>query len=310
MKKSNVFFVAILVFIGCTISGCKKPIDEPKEATIVATLGAENSYGPCVEIIYSDSSKMYFQLLSDSTAEIINYHVFYDEDFFTENENNHTQGWIYRGDVVIPQSFTHNGKNYTVVRIGNYAFGSYFSYYNASFVTSVVIPNTVTEIGAYAFCDCESLATVNIPNSVNKTLGYTFTNCKSLTSVTIPPSLTKICLSDFAGCENLTEINIPNTIISIEHDAFRLCTSLTSIEIPSSVYFIGGWLFSDCTNLKTIIIKNTTPLFEDDDTFYPHPISLGDNLDSLENIYVPSSSVEAYKNNYLWRPYAHLIKGL
>ena len=56
-------------------------------------------------------------------------------------------------------------------------------YINGELLTNLVIPNTVTEIKAYAFYNCDSLTSVTIGNSVTSIGEYAFHNCDSLTSV-------------------------------------------------------------------------------------------------------------------------------
>ncbi|MBR6420484.1 MAG: leucine-rich repeat domain-containing protein [Oscillospiraceae bacterium] len=59
-------------------------------------------------------------------------------------------------------------------------------------LTSVVIPDTVTEIGEYAFYRCTGLTSVRIPDSV-KTIGSAaFFGCTGLHEVTLPDSVTEI----------------------------------------------------------------------------------------------------------------------
>ena len=59
-------------------------------------------------------------------------------------------------------------------------------------LTEYTIPDSVTEIGGYAFSDCSSLTSVTIPDSVTEIGGYAFEYCSSLTSVyckaTTPPA--------------------------------------------------------------------------------------------------------------------------
>ncbi|MCQ2198955.1 MAG: leucine-rich repeat domain-containing protein [Paludibacteraceae bacterium] len=90
-----------------------------------------------------------------------------------------------------------------------------------------------------------------IPNSVTEIGNYAFWNCTSLTSIDIPESVTEIGERAFAYCENLTSIEIPNSVTTIGRDAFAGCKSLTSIEIPNSVTEIGNYAFWNCSKLKT-----------------------------------------------------------
>ena len=74
----------------------------------------------------------------------------------------------------------------------NIAFGStvsnplYFAHHlflNGNEVKDLVIPNSVTSIGNYAFKGCSGLTSVSIPNSVTSIGDYAFSGCSGLTSI-------------------------------------------------------------------------------------------------------------------------------
>ncbi|MDR1256169.1 MAG: leucine-rich repeat domain-containing protein [Spirochaetaceae bacterium] len=92
------------------------------------------------------------------------------------------------------------------------------------------IPNSVTEIGAYAFFGSQ-LTSVTIPNSVTE-IGVWAFGGNQLTSVTIPDSVTTIEHMAFSS-NQLTSVTIPNSVTEIGLGAFYY-NPLTSVTIPAS----------------------------------------------------------------------------
>ena len=155
---------------------------------------------------------------------------------------------------------------------------------------NTVIPNSVTTIYDYAFCDCTSLTSITIPDSVTSIDETAFFRCSGLTSIAvdenntvydsrnncnaiietatntlisgckntvIPNSVTSIGDNAFYGCTGLTSIIISNSVTSIGWGAFSDCTGLTSITIPDSVTSIGNYTFTGCTGLTSITIPDS-----------------------------------------------------
>ena len=153
------------------------------------------------------------------------------------------------GSVTVPG--TLEGK--TVVSLGNNAFKG------ASNITSVVIPESIKEIGLWAFSGCTSLSNVNLGN-VEKLSNMAFNNCTALTSIKLPKTLTKIASgAPFSGCTNLKHIELEDGMTVIPN---YVCAStpITEITIPNTVKEIGLWAFSDCTSLSNVNLGNVEKL--------------------------------------------------
>ena len=144
-------------------------------------------------------------------------------------------------------------------------------YLNGEEVKDLVIPNSVTSIGDYAFAGCSGLTSVTIPNSVTSIGGDAFYNCYGLTSVHIS-DIAAWCNIDFAdddsnpldyahhlylNGEEVKDLVIPNSVTSIRSHAFSVCSGLTSVTIPNSVTSIGDYAFSWCSGLTSVTIPNS-----------------------------------------------------
>ena len=126
--------------------------------------------------------------------------------------------------------------------------------------------------------------------------------------LTFDDTITSIGEKAFYRCSSLTSITIPNSVTSIGGLAFGGCLSLTSVTIPDSVTSIGGQAFFECTSLTSVYCKAVTPPAVGDwmfsyynNEYIPVPIGC--------TIYVPTESVEAYKNAEYWSDYAEYIVG-
>ena len=191
-------------------------------------------------------------------------------------------------EAVIPETY----KKKPVTAIGANAFtenvlsNMYNEFYGGSSdkgekvpLTSVTIPNSVTSIGAGAFCDCVELKTYNlpanltyiganaflrtgisgevkIPDSVTE-IGESAFSATDITSVTLPKNLTVIAPSLFAGCNKITSVTMGDAITSIGANAFYGCELLTTFEFPASLEAIGAKAFGGCIGFTELTIPST-----------------------------------------------------
>jgi len=75
-------------------------------------------------------------------------------------------------------------------------------------ITSVSLPEGITNIGDYAFAYCSNLSAVNIPSSVNAIADLAFAET-GLTSIIIPESVSYLGSSVFVRCTSLTNVTLP-----------------------------------------------------------------------------------------------------
>jgi hypothetical protein len=156
------------------------------------------------------------------------------------------------GEVIIPSTIN----DLPVTGIETNAF-----FYCLS-LTSVTIPDSVTDLGASAFEQCFALTNVSMGSSITRIENGTFDQCTSLASIALPNRLTSVGDYAFGWCCSLKSVTIPSSVISIGEGAFFGCASLTGITIPRSVTNIQDYAFCDCTSLVAIAVDALNPAYQ------------------------------------------------
>ena len=175
----------------------------------------------------------------------------------------------------------------TITRIAENAF------YSNENITKIIIPNSVTEIGAKAMGFCTLLKNISvasdnpaycdidgvlfnkdvtklcqylrarttkeyvIPETVTTIGEYAFYYSSKLTSVIIPKSVTSIENSAFQFCKKIASFELPEVLESIGNNAFANCEAVKSFVIPNSVTTIGRNAFQKCKALQTVTIGSS-----------------------------------------------------
>lgn len=136
-----------------------------------------------------------------------------------------------------------------VLKIAHQAFGG-------STIKSVVIPDSVFEIGPSAFCACEELQSVEISGSVEVIGQLAFCGCKSITTITIPDGIKEIGDSVFMGCENLNIVLMSDCVETIGKDIFYGCKNLTQIYVNKGAKKKSKGF---CQITKILLLNNSLP---------------------------------------------------
>ena len=116
------------------------------------------------------------------------------------------------------------------------------------------------------------------------------------------PELAKVTIignKAFYGCEDLIDIKLTEKITIIGHSAFEDCSVLEEIHLPKNIISLGRAVFEG-TNIKNIYIEAVEPpVLQKGKNIYPPRPYIGKV--KLENVYVPASSLNKYKNNEQWK---------
>ena len=214
--------------------------------------------------------------------------------FYTDGNGKHHLTYYEGTDTVVTLPANYEGEDYC---ISDYAF------YGRNEIDTIVLPETVTSIGASAFYNCSSLSAINIPSGVTSIGNNAFYGCSSLDTIVLPDNLSFVGDNAFAGTnivfpdENgicyvgqtaysltdrtLTEYVLKEGTVSIATGLFSNCSNMTSISIPSSVEYIGSRAFEYCYALDSVYYNAANCTSTSSDIFYScsvKKVTFGDDV--------------------------------
>lgn len=153
-------------------------------------------------------------------------------------------------------------------------------------IESFTVPDSVTNIGEYAFYKHKKLTNINLGKNL-KAIGDCAFGSSKLTSITFPETLESVGKKAFANSFSLKEINFNNKLSLLDEEAFSTCkalttinfakdgkledlklgvfencSSLTEIIIPDYVKYIRIRAFHDCVKVEKIVIGSGVKLIE------------------------------------------------
>ena len=182
-------------------------------------------------------------------------------------DNNDYYAYQDYTDVIIPETVTYQNTTYTVWRIDQYAFAG------CTYLKSLVVPNTVSEVGYRAIHGCDSLAYLEVPDI---SMIYTLPNHLKHVVVNggevdddsferLQLSASSLSYLDLSGVTNtsmpiralydyyrLDTLLLPEGLEMLDYMVLAECVNLTNIEIPAPVQEIGDRAFENCRMLNTV----------------------------------------------------------
>lgn len=126
-----------------------------------------------------------------------------------------------------------------------------------SALKKLTLPDTITEIGRYAFWNCQNMVLDKFPSGL-KTIGKdAFYRCNQLKDVVLPEGVTAIPDSAFYLCSGLTSIKALGKITSIDRKAFIYCRKLVSADFGGEVKTVGESAFRECNSLVDLNLSDS-----------------------------------------------------
>lgn len=152
----------------------------------------------------------------------------------------------------------------------------------------------------------EELTSLTIPDSYSDIRAFAFRNCQSITEVFLPPKTKTIGIYAFSGCTHLTKVHIPNAhywlelnqgtpIFGIDREGhiYSSGKEIKSFVVPESTSSLGNYTFYCCTGLDSIILESIIPPTIGSYTFYG----------TLCPIYVWEGCLDLYLSDSNWKDY-------
>lgn len=153
----------------------------------------------------------------------------------------------------------------------------------------LILPASVTKIGAEAFAGCSALEEVPVSSSL-KSIGKSafagafsanslmdidltttqltdieegaFENCNMLSSIKLPDALKTLGNRAFSKCSSLRTLNLPTALTTIGSEAFQFCSSLEGIDgtltLPTTLTTLGERAFTMCMTLTKLEMSATS----------------------------------------------------
>lgn len=184
----------------------------------------------------------------------------------------------------IPDSCCQNLVNLATVRLNCTMLGYIGEkLFQNTAITSIVIPNSVSNIKKYAFAGCVNLTQVTLPSSIIKISEGVFSG-SGIASAIIPERITSVEPYAYANCPNLQIVEIPKNLTTINH-VFDGCNNIKQVR----------WNAIDCRDAN---FGNSVEKFTFGESVKVIPWNLCQNMTKLTSIVIPNSVEQIYTSAF------------
>ena len=171
------------------------------------------------------------------------------------------------GDIVINDTVTYKGANYAITSMANAAFSG------CNQLTSIVLPQTLRNLGREAFLQCTNLTSCIIPDSTITEIPFEAFWKAGLIEFRVPEGVTYIEQRSFEQMPNLQRVQLANSVKSVSPWAFYILDALQEpiyndsmfvlmpmkykgvYTIPSGIQAICNRAFYGCGNITKLTIS-------------------------------------------------------
>ena len=133
---------------------------------------------------------------------------------------------------------------------------------NCKSLKKITLPENLESIGKRAFQYCFNLSgSIVIPNSVTSIGASAFDNCQRIEELILPTGITEINDYSFVGCLALRELIIPEGVTELGNYAFDACYSLENLSLPSTLRDMGIYSLTGALNVQNIEVSADNPAY-------------------------------------------------
>ena len=184
------------------------------------------------------------------------------------------------GDIVITDTVTYEGANYAVTSMADEAFE------DCNQLTSIVLPQTLRNLGKNAFLRCTNLTSCIIPDSTITEIPFEAFWKAGLIEFRVPEGVTYIEQRSFEQMPNLQRVQLANSVQKVSPWAFYILDALQdpiyndslfvlmprsysgAYTIPSSIKVICNDAFGGCTKITSLTIPEGVKRIESQSLFF------------------------------------------